>query len=127
MTIDMMIPGNLMLKSNVPQGEFSSKIIKAVHTDTRNTMFPVDSIYGRDWKKAINILKKTKTTDQSYKLDKYKTEYASMRNNGLGDKVELSLSHPLESRNNPQPSKVRFNVWNVLTMTSYLIALVVCA
>ena len=122
MTIDMMIPGNLMLKSNVPQGEFSSKIIKAVHTDTRNTMFPIDSIYGRDWKKAINILKKTKTTDQSYKgkLDEYKTtEYASMRNNGLGDKVELSLSHPLESRNNPQPSKVRSMYVMCLIMTSY--------
>ena len=106
MAIDTMIPGNLMLKSEMPQGEFASKVVKAVHTDTRNTIFPTDSIYGRDWRHAINVLKQTKTTSQNTKQE-YKTQnYVTMRNNGLGDKVELSLDHPLEGRNNPQPSKV---------------------
>lgn len=36
----------------------------------------------------------------------------NMRNNGLGEKVELSLDHPLEGRNNPQPSK-GFMHWRV--------------
>lgn len=72
----------------IPPGNFASKLIKAIHSDSRNHVFPADGPYARE---------------------------SRMSSYGRGSgqfpediKVELPLEHPLEGRNNPQPSKVRY-------------------
>ena len=57
----------LHIPDNIPPGQFASKLIKAVYTDTKDTVFPRDGVYGKDWKHAISCLniKKRKAFDHS--------------------------------------------------------------
>jgi len=82
---------------DIPPGQFASKLIKAVHTDSRNNIFPCNSTYGRDWSESITYLGRKRHHDPSG------PERVAMQS----PRVQLPLEHPLEGRNNPQPSKVR--------------------
>ena len=55
----------LYIPDDIPPGQFAGKLIKAVYTDTKASVFPRDGPYGKDWKKAISFLnrKKKKATD----------------------------------------------------------------
>ncbi|XP_078495370.1 uncharacterized protein LOC100186163 isoform X1 [Ciona intestinalis] len=90
---------------DIPPGQFASKLVKAVHTDTRDNIFPCDSPYGRDWSESILYLGRKKRTSESSNKCECDVTMESPR-------VILPMEHPLEGRNNPQPSKA-FMDWRV--------------
>lgn len=83
------------IPSDVPPGHFAGKLVKAVHTDTKHNIFPCDSAYGKDWSEAISYLGRKRRNSANDSEDKMTSA-----------RVFLPLEHPLEGRNNPQPSKV---------------------
>ena len=81
----------------IPSGPQASQMIRAWHYSTLNTIFPADSTYAKDWSSALSYLgKKKQKTDTSRDL----------RLTMESPRVYLPLQHPLEGRNNPQPSQV---------------------
>ena len=56
----------LHIPDDIPAGQLAGKIIKAIYSDTKQSVFPCDGPYGKDWKKAISYLnrKKKKTVGE---------------------------------------------------------------
>ena len=46
----------LHFPDDIPAGHLAAKIIKAIYTDTKQSVFPCDGPYGKDWKRAISFL-----------------------------------------------------------------------
>ena len=78
----------------IPSGPLAGQVIKAWHNDTKNTIFPSNSLYAKDWSEGLSYLGKKKQQRNNEK---------SIMNS---PRVRLPLQYPLEGRNNPQPSKV---------------------
>nr|CAB3262985.1 uncharacterized protein LOC100186163 [Phallusia mammillata] len=95
------------LSPDLPPGQFASKVIKAVHTDTRNNIFPCNSTYGRDWSESISYLGKKR-----HQVGSARERASRDKDRMQSPRVNLPLEHPLEGRNNPQPSKA-FMSWRV--------------
>lgn len=89
----MALSANKMrIPDNIPPGNFASKLIRAVNRDSKHTVFPKYALYA-------GLIREK-----------------SPKEEGMEDvKVYLPLEHPLEGRNNPQPSKVS-NVNNLYSL-----------
>ena len=80
----------------IPSGPLAAHVIKEWHNNTKNTIFPSDSLYAKDWSNALSYLGKKRQKNVS----------PDPRFTMESPRVYLPLQHPLEGRNNPQPSQV---------------------
>jgi len=101
----MEVEDRICNSGDIPGGPQASQMIRAWHNNTKNTIFPSDSTYAKDWCNALSYLGKkrlkTEATDPRYTME--------------SPRVYLPLQHPLEGRNNPQPSQVSNKQLNILS------------
>lgn len=76
-------------------GPSAGQMIKAIQNSSKNNTFPSNSVYAKDWSDAISYLGKKRHNKSFEDPDEMDLP-----------RVYLPLDHPLEGRNNPQPSKV---------------------
>ena len=82
--------------NEIPTGPLAGQMIKAIHNNSKNNIFPSDSFYAKDWSQAISYLGKKRVNSSNSERSKMEIS-----------RVHLPLDYPLEGRNNPQPSKVK--------------------
>jgi len=64
----------LHIPDDIPPGQLAGKIIKAIYTDTKQSIFPCDGPYGKDWKRAISYLNRKKKKAASDFAEKEDTD-----------------------------------------------------
>ena len=79
----------LHIPDHVPPGHFAGKLIKAIYTDTKDSVFPCDGPYGKDWKKAISYLNRKKRKTACPSPEKGATDHA-LRKDSLDGRSILS-------------------------------------
>lgn len=89
----------LKLSATIPAGEMSSKVIKAVHQDTRRRMFSKDSFYGVEGDKENRQLRKSIVVNLSPESRDRKVV-----------RSHVLRARPIEKRDFSRPSKA-FRTW----------------